>query len=404
MTTDLVPIEDHLAEILAATRPLTPVRLGLEEAEGGVLAEDAAALRPLPSFDNSGMDGYAVHARDVAEAAADAPVTLPVTDEIPAGDTRILTVAPGTCARIMTGAPMPAGADAVVPVEWTDGGVKRVVISQPAPAGNAVRPLGGDVGEGDVMVGAGALLGPTQIGLLAAGGHSSALVRPRPRVAVIATGNELTDPGTPLALGQIWESNGYMLAAMARQAGGRARRHRVKDDPVAVVTALEELSASADLLVTTGGVSMGGEHDVVKAALGGFAVKFSKVALQPGMPQGFGLIGLGGTPVFTLPGNPVSAYVSFLLFVRPAMQARQGLAAAPLPATRARLAGPVRSPGGRRSYLRAVLDPTGGTVIPLTGQGSHQLGALARANALIVVPEQVTRMEEGQPADVVSLP
>ena len=404
MTTDLVPIEEHLGDILAATRPLTPARLGLEEAEGGVLAEDAAALRPLPSFDNSGMDGYAVHASDVAGAAPGAPVTLPVADEIPAGDTRTVTVAPGTSARIMTGALMPAGADAVVPVEWTDGGVKRVAISQPAPAGNAIRRRGGDVAEGDVMVAAGALLGAVQIGLLAAGGHGTALVRPRPRVEVIATGNELIDPGTPLAPGQIWESNGFMLAAMARQAGGRARHHRVKDDPVAVVTALEELSASADLLITTGGVSMGGEHDVVKAALDGFSVQFRKVALQPGMPQGFGLIGLGGTPVFTLPGNPVSAYVSFLLFVRPAMQALQGLAPAPLPTTRAVLGGPVRSPEGRRSYLRGVLDPTAGTVVPLTGQGSHQLGELARADALIVVPEQVVRMQEGESADVVPLP
>jgi molybdopterin molybdotransferase len=404
MTTDLVPIEDHLADILAATRPLTPVRLGLEEAEGGVLAEDAAARRPLPPFDNSGMDGYAVHTSDVAGAAPDAPVTLPVADEIPAGDTRALTVAPGTCARIMTGALMPADADAVVPVEWTDGGVKRVAVSQPAPAGNAIRRCGGDVAEGAVMVAAGALLGPAQVGLLAAGGHGTALVRPRPRVAVIATGNELTDPGAPLAPGQIWESNGYMLAAAARQAGARARRHRVRDDPVAVVTALEELSASSDLLITTGGVSMGGEHDVVKAALGGFAVKFRKVALQPGMPQGFGLIGLGGTPVFTLPGNPVSAYVSFLLFVRPALQALQGLAPVPRPATRAILAGPVRSPEGRRSYLRGVLDPTAGTVIPLTGQGSHQLGELARADALIVVPEQATGLDQGEPVDVVSLP
>jgi molybdopterin molybdotransferase len=404
MSTDLVTVEDHLAEVLAATRPLTPVRLGLEEAEGGVLAEDAAALRPLPSFDNSGMDGYAVHASDVAEAGPGAPVTLPVTDEIPAGDTRSLTVAPGACARIMTGALMPAGPDAIVPVEWTDGGVKRVTISQPAPAGNAVRRRGGDVAEGAVMVAAGTLLGPAQIGLLAAGGHGAALVRPRPRVAVIATGNELTDPGTALSPGQIWESNGYMLAAAARQAGARARRHRVKDDPVAVITALEELSASADVLVTTGGVSMGGEHDVVKAALGGFAVKFRKVAMQPGMPQGFGLIGLGGTPVFTLPGNPVSTYVSFLLFVRPAMQALQGLAPTPLPVTRAALAGPVRSPEGRRSYLRGVLDPTAGTVTPLSGQGSHQLAALAQANVLIVVPEPVTGMKKGEPADVVSLP
>jgi len=404
MSTDLVPVEAHLADILAATRPLTPARLGLEEAEGGVLAEDATALCPLPSFDNSSMDGYAVHAADVAAAAPGAPVTLPVADEIPAGDTRTVTVTPGSSARIMTGALMPAGADAVVPVEWTDGGDKCVAVSRPAPAGHAIRRCGDDVAEGDVIVGAGTLLGPAQLALLAAGGHRTALVRPRPRVEVIATGNELSDPGTPLVPGQIWESNGYMLAAAARQAGGRARRHRVKDDPVAVVTALEELSASADLLVTTGGVSMGGEHDVVKAALGGFAIRFRKVAMQPGMPQGFGLVGLGGTPVLTLPGNPVSAYISFLLFVRPAMQALQGLAPTPLPATRARLAGPVRSPEGRRSYLRGVLDARAGAVIPLTGQGSHQLGALARANALIVVPEHVVRMEEDEPVDVVSLP
>jgi len=404
MSDDLVPVEEHLADILAATRPLPPVQLGLEEAEGGVLAEDAGALSPLPSFDNSGMDGYAVHAADVAAAAPGSPVTLPVTDEIPAGDTRTLTLAPGTSARIMTGALMPAGADAVVPVEWTDGGVKQVTISQPAPAGNAIRRRGGDLAEGDVMVAAGTLLGPAQIALLAAGGHRTALVRPRPLVEVIATGNELVDPGTPLTPGQIWESNGHMLAAAARQAGGRARHHRVKDDPVAVVTALEELSASADLLITTGGVSMGGEHDVVKAALEDFSVRFRKVAMQPGMPQGFGLIGLTGTPVLTLPGNPVSAYVSFLLFARPAMEARQGLAPAPLPVTRATLAGAVRSPEGRRSYLRGVLDAENGTVIPLLGQGSHQLAALARANALIVVPEQVVRMQEGEPADVVSLP
>jgi molybdopterin molybdotransferase len=405
MTTDLVPVEAHLADILAVTRPLTPVRLGLEEAEEGVLAEDATALCPLPSFDNSSMDGYAVHASDIAEAAPGVPVTLPVTVEIPAGDTRTLTVASGACARIMTGALMPAGADAVVPVEWTDADTKRVAISQSAPVGHAIRRRGEDVAEGDVMVAAGALLGPAQIALLAAGGHASALVRPRPLVTVIATGNELTDPGTPLAPGQIWESNGYMLAAAVRQAGGRARRHRVKDDPIAVVAALEELSASADLLITSGGVSMGGEHDVVKAALSGHAdVTFRKVALQPGMPQGFGVVGLGGTPVFTLPGNPVSAYVSFLLFVRPAMQVLQGRAPAPLPTTRAMLTGAVRSPEGRRSYLRSVLDPAGRTVTALTGQGSHQLGALARANALIVVPEQVVRMEEGEPADVMSLP
>jgi molybdopterin molybdotransferase len=404
MSTDLVPVEAHLADVLAAVRPMIPVRLGLEEAEGGVLTEDAVALCPLPPFDNSAMDGYAVRASDVA-AAAGVSVVLPVTGQIPAGDTRTLMLAPGTCARIMTGALLPAGADAVVPVEWTDGGTERVAISQPAPVGHAIRRRGDDVAEGDVMVAAGAPLGPAQIGLLAAGGHGLARVRPRPLAAVIATGDELTDPGSPLEPGRIWDSNSYMLAAAVRQAGGRARRHRVKDDPVAVITALEELSASADLLITSGGVSMGGEHDAVKAALTGYAdVTFRKVAMQPGMPQGFGVVGPDRMPVFTLPGNPVSTFVSFQLFVRPVLQALQGLPPVPLPTRQAILAGAVRSPEGRRSFLRGVLDAEAGRVVPLIGQASHQLGVLARANALIVVPEQAVRMEEGEQVDVVSLP
>jgi molybdopterin molybdotransferase len=232
-----------------------------------------------------------------------------------------------------------------------------------------------------------------------------ARVRPRPLAAVIATGDELTDPGSPLEPGRIWDSNSYMLAAAVRLAGGRARRHRVKDDPVAVITALEELSASADLLITSGGVSMGGEHDAVKAALTGYAdVTFRKVAMQPGMPQGFGVVGPDRMPVFTLPGNPVSTFVSFQLFVRPVLQALQGLPPVPLPTRQAILAGAVRSPEGRRSYLRGVLDAEAGRVVPLIGQASHQLGVLARANALIVVPEQAVRMEEGEQVDVVSLP
>jgi len=171
------------------------------------------------------------------------------------------------------------------------------------------------------------------------------------------------------------------------------------------VAALDELSASADLLVTSGGISMGGEHDVVKAALAGHAeVAFRKVAMQPGMPQGFGVVGRSRTPLFTLPGNPVSAFVSFQLFVQPAMAARQGRALAPPPLSPAVLTVSVRSPAQRRSYLRGVLDHAAGTVTPLPGQGSHQLGALALANALIVVPEQVTSMQAGDTADVMSLP
>jgi molybdopterin molybdotransferase len=405
MTSDMDPVETHLAGVLAAIRPLQPARLGLAEAEGAVLAEPATAAGSLPPFDNASMDGYAVHASDVAAASADAPVTLPVADQVPAGDSRALTVAPGTCARIMTGALLPGGADAVVPVEWTSGDGERVRFSQPVPKGNAIRRRGDDVTVGAELLPAGTRLGPAQIALLAASGHGSALVRAAPRVAVIGTGNELSEPGSPLQPGQIWDSNGYMLAAAVRQAGGVAVRHRVGDDPRVVLAVIEEQSAGADLLITSGGVSMGGEHDVVKAALSGHAaVTFRKVAMQPGMPQGVGVVGGSRTPILTLPGNPVSAFVSFCLFARPALDALRGLPPGELPRTRATLTAPVRSPEGKRSYLRGVLDARTGTVAPLTGQGSHQLGALALANALIVVPEPVVSMEAGEAADVMSLP
>jgi molybdopterin molybdotransferase len=398
-------VEAHLATVLAAIRPLAPQRAKLEDAEGRVLAEDITAASPLPPFDNSAMDGYAVRAADVAAASAGAPVILPVADQLPAGDTRLLTLAPGTCIKIMTGALLPTGADAVVPVEWTDGGAKQAEFRRAAPGGHAIRRRGGDVPAGAVLLPAGTRLGPAQIGLLAAGGHGSALTRPRPRVTVIATGNELTEPGEELQPGRIWDSNSYLLAAAARQAGAVAQRHRAPDDPDAVAAEMERHAGSADLLITSGGVSMGGEHDVVKAALSGRAgMTFRKVAMQPGMPQGFGVLGPGKTPVFMLPGNPVSAFVSFHLFARPALDALVGLPARPPATVRARLTAPVRSPAGKRSFLRAVLDPGEGTVRPLTGQGSHQIGALAGANALIVVPEPVAELPAGQAVDVISLP
>ena len=225
-------VEEHLAEVLATISPLPPAMLGLAEAEGGVLTEDVTAGTPLPSFDNSAMDGYAVQARDIEGASDAAPVTLPVTGEIAAGDTGSHQVTPGSCARIMTGALLPPGADAVVPVEWTDGGTTRAEFRRPAAPGNAVRRRGDDVAKGDVLLTAGTRVGPVQLALLAAAGVGSALVRPRPRVAVISTGNELAEPGTPIIPGRIWESNSFMLAAAARQAGAVAhraagqRRHR----------------------------------------------------------------------------------------------------------------------------------------------------------------------------------
>jgi molybdopterin molybdotransferase len=403
-------VESYLSDVLAVVRPVSPRELRLDEADGGILAEDVTAASPLPPFDNSGMDGYAVLAADVAAATPERPVTLPVSGEVPAGDTARHDLAPGTCMRIMTGAPLPSGADAVVPVEWTDAdradGGGQVTISRPAEPGHAIRRTGGDAVAGDLLLTAGTRLGPVQLGLLAAAGRGTVTARPRPRVTVMSTGNELIEPGQPVTPGQIWESNSRMLAAAAQQAGCLARRHPiVPDDKAAVLAAIEDALADADLLVTTGGVSMGGEHDVVKAALHDLGtVTFRKVAMQPGMPQGFGVVGPGRTPIFTLPGNPVSAYVSFQLFVRPAVSVLQAIDPERLAADRATLAAPVRSPAGRRSYLRGILDSSAGTVVAVSGQSSHQLAALARANALIIVPESVTEMPEGADVDLLVLP
>ena len=400
----LLSVDAYQAAILAAISPLPPVSLELADAERCVLAEDVTAAVSLPSFDNSSMDGYAVQAADTTHSSERKPLTLEVTAEIAAGDTGAYQLASGTAIKIMTGARMPAGADAVVPVEWTDGGGKRVEIYRPVAAGNAVRYVGGDATEGETLLTKGIRMRPMQIAVAASAGRKMIKVRPRPRVVVLSTGNELTEPGTPLVPGQIWDSNSYMLAAAAREAGAvTSRRAVVPDDPAGVLPALEAQLSEADLLVTTGGVSMGGEHDVVKAALRELGtVAFGKVAMQPGMPQGFGTLGEGRVPIFTLPGNPVSAYVSFQLFVRPAIAALQDTGDLRLPVARATLTGPVRSPEGRRSFLRGVL--TGGQVAPLSGQGSHQIAALGRANALIVVPDDTTRLPEGETVDVLVLP
>jgi molybdopterin molybdotransferase len=419
-------VESYLSEIIAAITPLPPADLPLPTADGAVLAADATAQWQLPGFDNSSMDGYAVLAADVAAASPDAPVRLPVDGEVAAGDTNVRTLMPGSCIKIMTGALLPAGADAVVPFEWTDSGsvadgTETVQIREPASKGNAVRRAGDDASPGDLLLRAGTRLGGAQIGVLAAAGHGAVRARRRPRVTVISTGNELAPPGSPLVPGLIFDSNSFMLAAAARQAGCEATRHdSLRDDADTVLAAISEAAENSDLLITSGGVSMGGEHDVVKAALTKaaqtgatqtgaangslYGVSFRKVAMQPGMPQGFGLVGAGRIPIFTLPGNPVSAFVSFHLFVVPALRALQGLPAQRAQHRQARLTKPVTSPEGRRSYLRATAGDNADEVVPLTGQGSHQIASLARASLLIIVPEPVTSLPAGELVDVVELP
>lgn len=393
-------VEEHqraVAALLAGCSPGTE-EVPVAAAAGRVLAEDLVAAVGLPVFTNSAMDGYAARWSDVGAASAAAPVRLPVAEDIPAGRTDVPVLAPGTVHRIMTGAPVPEGADVVVPVEATDGGTGQVTVTSSPAAGAFLRHAGEDIAEGTLALPAGTVLGPAQLGLAASVGRATVVVRRRPRVLVLSTGSELVAPGEPLAPGQIHESNSLVLAAAVEAAGGAARTlHFVPDDVGRFLTAVRAELADADLLITSGGVSMGA-YEVVKDALGGLGtVTFLTVAMQPGGPQGAGT--LDGVPVVTLPGNPVSSFVSFEVFVRPALRAALGVPQPHRPRVPARLAGPLTSPPGRRQFLRGRLD--GGTVELVGGAGSHLVASLARSDVLVVVPEEVTELPAGSEVEVV---
>jgi molybdopterin molybdotransferase len=352
------------------------------------------------------MDGYAVRTEDVAGASESSPVSLPVVGDIPAGYEGALAVSPGQCARIMTGGPMPAGADTVVPVEWTDGDIVQVSITRAPQVGTYIRRQGEDAAAGDLVIPVGTRLGPAQIALLAAVGRARVLVRPRPRVVVMSTGSELVEPGEPIAGGKIPDSNSFMIAAAATASGATAYRVGfVPDDPKQLITTIEDQLIRADLVITTGGVSVGA-YDVVKEALGRMGtVTFDKVAMQPGMPQGFGRIGPDKTPIFTLPGNPVSAFVSFEMFVRPVLRRMQALEPLQRPTVRAVLKDSVQSPSGKRQFLRGDLGVEEGRYVAkqVGGPGSHLLAGLASANSLIMVPEETTHLSAGDAVTVVML-
>ncbi|MFB7460068.1 MULTISPECIES: gephyrin-like molybdotransferase Glp [unclassified Streptomyces] len=423
-------VDEHLEDILTTVRPLEPIELQLLDAQGCVLVDDVTVPLSLPPFDNSSMDGYAVRVADVSGASEEFPAALEVVGDVAAGAAGLLRVGPGQAARIMTGAPLPPGAEAVVPVEWTDGGLGEGPVStmrarslapdgagghvrvyRPAEARAHVRAKGSDVEAGERALRAGTVLGPPQIALLAAIGLGTVPVRPRPRVVVMSTGSELVQPDEQLGDGQIYDSNSFALTAAARDAGAIAYRvGAVPDDADTLRSAIEDQLVRADLLVTTGGVSVGA-YDVVKEALShvgdedepGGGVEFRKLAMQPGKPQGFGTVGADHVPLLALPGNPVSSYVSFELFVRPVIRTLMGLRDVHRPTVRATLAADraLTSPKGRRQFLRGV--HADGEVRPVGGAGSHLVAALALADALIVVPEDTESVEPGAEVEVVLL-
>ncbi len=389
----MLSVAEASRRILESVRALGPEEVALRESRGRILAQAIRAERPLPPWNNSAMDGFAVRTADLAGA----PVELPVAGSVAAGARPGEPLAPGTALRIMTGAPIPRGADAVVIREDTDDRGGSAHFAAPARAGDNIRRAGEDVAPGSDVMQPGIALGPGDIGLLAALGRARVPVGRRPRVAVLCTGDELCPLGTEPAPGQIFSSNEHALIAQVDEAGGEvAYAELVPDDRAATEAALTA-ALSCDVVVTSGGVSVG-DHDHVREALAGAGVTidFWKVAMRPGKPVVFGLAP-GGALCFGLPGNPVSSLVSFELFVRPALLAMQGASAVQRPRAEVILAGPARKNPGRAYYLRAALHRRGDALeADLHGkQGSNMLSSLVGVDALVELAAELGDMAAG---------
>lgn len=394
---ELLSVDTYREYVIRALPRPEPMEIGTADALGLVLADDVSAPEPLPAFANSAMDGFAVRAVDVASASDHESVELRVIGEVVAGATADQSVGPGEAMRIMTGAPVPAGADAIVPVEVTSGAGARVSVHRASERGQHVRPVGQDVSPGQRLLARGRRVGPGDIGLLLASGVTRVPCYPSPRVAVVSTGDELVPVDREPGNGQIRDSNGPMLSALVRQVGGIPYSSGpARDDRRSLVDAIESNLGHADLVVMTGGVSAG-VRDLVADVVAhlGEAAKF-RVAMQPGMPQVVGRV--GDVPVLGLPGNPVSAFVSFEVFVRPALRVLQGRRDLLRPAVTAVLGADVTSPPHKRSYLRVRMSRDGARWVatPTGHQGSHMLTSIAAADGLAEVPADVTSMAAGE--------
>lgn len=387
-------VEQAREAILAHMPTLEPEQVPLLDALGRTLAEDVTAGEDIPPFDNSAMDGYAVRAADVAQASAEQPASLEVIASLPAGEAPREAVRPQTAIRIMTGAPLPPGADAVVRFEDTDEGAGepgRVRIARPVRPGDNVRRASEDVRRGETVLLRGTWLRPQELGLLASLGRPQLMVTRRPRVAVIATGDELVDVDQPLGPGQIRNSNGYSNAAQVLKYGGVPILLPIARDTMEAVTARVEqgLAQGADLFLTSGGVSMG-DYDLVKRVLHSLGqIDFWQVRMQPGKPMAFGHV--RGVPLIGLPGNPVSAMVVFEQFARPAILKMLGRRHLQKPQIEATLLDDTKAYSDRVRFLRAIVgqDVEGRWTARLTGpQGSGILSSMVRANGLAVIPKR----------------
>lgn len=406
----MISVEAAREQVLSRIGVLQPERVPLLDALGRVLAQGVVSDIDVAPFDNSAMDGYAVHATDVTNASDDSPVVLDVIEYIPAGVAPSLAVGAGQASRIMTGAPMPEGADAVVMVEKTRVGPEgggpgdSVQIVASVKNGENVRRRAEEVRAGEAVLTAGEVVGPAAIGLAASVGHDTLVVYRRPRVAIVSTGDELVEIGERPGAGQIRNSNSYSLAAQVVAAGAEPHMLGIARDDAEHTRSLLGRAPEFDLMITTGGVSVG-DLDVVKGVLQEIGeLDFWKVAMRPGAPQTFGTI--GGTPFFGLPGNPTSTMVGFELFVRPSIRKMAGFTALDRPRVAARLSHDVKKKSDRRYFMRARLSriDDGGYSVAISGnQSSALLTAMHRGNCLLSLPEGESFFTAGYEAECIRL-
>lgn len=409
----MLSVEEALERILRHFHALPSESKPLLDALGQTLAEDARANHDIPPLDNSAMDGYAVQAADVRSASADTPVTLSVVGAVAAGELPSSAVTPGTTVRIMTGAPVPQGADAIVPFEDTDETERRaagaslaeIAVRYAVSVGDDIRPAGQDVERGQLVLNKGALLRPSEIGVLASLGYESVRVIRRPFVAILATGDELLEPGEPHQPGKIYDSNTYGIAASVMRCGGIPKLLGIARDNLPSMNAKLREGLDADMLITSAGVSKG-DYDMVKDVLAQRGkIDFWSVRMRPAKPLAFGVLNAPDgrqVPHLGLPGNPVSALVAFEQFGRAAIRRMLGRPDAPKPTISAVLDEPIFNADSRRVYARAVVRRQNGAYhAELTGdQGSNLLTSMARANGLAICPEDLPRKDAGELVEV----
>jgi len=412
-------VDDHLAMIIDATMRPEPIRIGITDALGLMCAEEVQASAPLPGFSQAAVDGYAVRAVDVGGGKSlgqreDAPLpdaSLPVVGEVAAGSQKPLRLQPRQAVRVATGAPLPTLADAVLPLEWSDRGRKRVTPHRTVRSGDFTRREGDDIQPGDIAVRSGAVLGPAQIGLLASTGRDKVLVYPRPRVTVMSYGLELVDIDRKPGLGQVFDVSSYAVASAAKDAGAEVNRVGIINaEPRRLKEQLAVQTQKSEFMIITGAVG-GSSAKPVQDALGELGdIDTTRVAMHPGSAQGFGLVGPDRIPVFLLPSNPVSALVIFEAHIRPAIRTSLGKRVPTRRTVKARSLGRIESIPGRIGFIRArlmrdaethdyLVDGIGG----VSGSPAHLLAGLAEANAIIRIPADVSEVRPGDIVDVIFL-